>query len=63
MGILEQHPLGRAEWIKLLGILLGKIRKKLTQFSEQVEARDYLEAVALLNRFRSRKTYCLEWRM
>lgn len=42
---VEQHPLGRAEWIKFTGILLGKLEKANAVF-EQVE-QDYLEAVAL----------------
>lgn len=42
---VEQHPLGRAEWIKFTGILLGKLEKANEVF-EQVE-QDYLEAVAL----------------
>jgi iron complex transport system substrate-binding protein len=42
---VEQHPLGRAEWIKFTGILLGKYEESKLVF-EQVE-RDYLEAVSL----------------
>lgn len=39
---VEQHPLGRAEWIKFTGVLLGKYEEAKAQF-EQVEAA-YLEA-------------------
>ncbi len=42
---VEQHPLGRAEWIKFTGILLGKYEESILVF-EQVE-RDYLEAAEL----------------
>lgn len=44
---VEQHPLGRAEWIKFTGILLGKYEEAKIVF-EQVEA-DYLEALLLAN--------------
>jgi iron complex transport system substrate-binding protein len=42
---VEQHPLGRAEWIKFTGILLGEFEKASEVFA-QVE-QDYLEAAAL----------------
>lgn len=42
---VEQHPLGRAEWIKFTGILLGKYEAAKAQF-EQVE-QSYLEAEKL----------------
>lgn len=42
---VEQHPLGRAEWIKFTGILLGKYEESKVVF-EQVE-QDYLDAVSL----------------
>ena len=42
---MEQHPLGRAEWIKFTGILLGKYEESKVVF-EQVE-QDYLDAVSL----------------
>jgi iron complex transport system substrate-binding protein len=42
---VEQHPLGRAEWIKFTGILLGKYEVSKVVF-EQVE-QDYLDAVSL----------------
>lgn len=42
---VEQHPLGRAEWIKFTGILLGKYEESKVVF-EQVE-QDYLKAVSL----------------
>ncbi|AZQ44550.1 ABC transporter substrate-binding protein [Nonlabens ponticola] len=38
----EQHPLGRAEWIKVFGVLLDKEKEALEIFN-QIE-RDYLEA-------------------
>lgn len=44
---VEQHPLGRAEWIKFTGVLLGKYEVAKVVF-EQVEA-DYLQAMALAN--------------
>jgi iron complex transport system substrate-binding protein len=44
---VEQHPLGRAEWIKFTGVLLGKYEEAKIVF-EQVEA-DYLQAMALAN--------------
>ena len=42
---VEQHPLGRAEWIKFTGVLLGKYEEAKEVF-EQVE-KDYLEAEEL----------------
>ncbi|SDZ57267.1 iron complex transport system substrate-binding protein [Rhodonellum ikkaensis] len=41
---VEQHPLGRAEWIKFTGVLLGKFDEASAIFS-QIE-KDYLEAIA-----------------
>mgnify|MGYP005750614681 FL=1 len=43
---VEQHPLGRAEWIKFTGILLGKYEESVKEF-EKIEA-DYLEAEKLI---------------
>ena len=43
---VEQHPLGRAEWIKFTGILLGKYEQAVEEF-EKIEA-DYLEAEKLI---------------
>nr|WP_244545570.1 ABC transporter substrate-binding protein [Algoriphagus locisalis] len=42
---VEQHPLGRAEWIKFTGVMLGKYEESKIAF-EQVE-KDYLEAEKL----------------
>ena len=42
---VEQNPLGRAEWIKFTGVLLGKYSEALAQF-EQIK-KDYLEAEVL----------------
>ena len=42
---VEQHPLGRAEWIKFTGILLGKYEESLEVF-ETIE-RQYLEVQKL----------------
>jgi iron complex transport system substrate-binding protein len=42
---VEQNPLGRAEWIKFTGVLLGKYPEALAQF-EQIK-KDYLEAEVL----------------
>lgn len=39
---VEQHPLGRAEWIKFTGVLLGKYEEAKLAF-EKIE-KDYLEA-------------------
>lgn len=42
---VEQHPLGRAEWIKFTGVLLGKYEEAKVAF-EKVE-KEYLEAEKL----------------
>ncbi|EAZ80990.1 ABC transporter substrate-binding protein [Algoriphagus machipongonensis] len=42
---VEQHPLGRAEWIKFTGVLLGNF-EKASEIFEEVE-NDYFEAVNL----------------
>ncbi len=42
---VEQHPLGRAEWIKFTAAFLGKT-EEATQVFEEVE-REYLEALAV----------------
>ncbi|WP_240510894.1 ABC transporter substrate-binding protein [Algoriphagus antarcticus] len=42
---VEQHPLGRAEWIKFTGVLLGKYEEAKIAFA-QVE-KDYLDAEKL----------------
>jgi iron complex transport system substrate-binding protein len=42
----EEHPLGKAEWIKLYGILLGKEQQAETIFN-QIEA-DYLSTIELV---------------
>ncbi len=44
---VEQHPLGRAEWIKFTGVLLGKFEESVEVF-EEVE-KDYLEALSLVD--------------
>lgn len=41
----EQHPLGRAEWIQLFGVLFG-LEKKADQVFKTIE-KDYLEAIKL----------------
>jgi iron complex transport system substrate-binding protein len=41
----EQHPLGRAEWIQLFGVLFG-LEEKADQVFKTIE-KDYLEAIAL----------------
>jgi iron complex transport system substrate-binding protein len=48
---VEQHPLGRAEWIKFTGILLGKFEEANAVF-EQVE-KDYLQALSLAEKIDS----------
>jgi len=40
MSSYETHPLGRAEWIKLYGALLGKERLAAEIFNEQAQALD-----------------------
>jgi iron complex transport system substrate-binding protein len=42
----EEHPLGKAEWIKLYGILLGKSQEAVAIFN-QIE-KDYLETLTLV---------------
>ena len=42
---LEQHPLGRAEWLKFTGLLLGKWEESLRAFEKIEEA--YLSASSL----------------
>ncbi|MFD2036986.1 ABC transporter substrate-binding protein [Belliella marina] len=44
---VEQHPLGRAEWIKFTGVLLGKYEESKVVF-EEIE-HEYLEALALVS--------------
>jgi iron complex transport system substrate-binding protein len=44
---VEQHPLGRAEWIKFTGALLGKSEEANLKFS-QIES-DYNQAAELIN--------------
>ena len=44
---VEQHPLGRAEWIKFTGILLGKYEQAVEEF-ERIELA-YLEAEKLIS--------------
>lgn len=44
---VEQHPLGRAEWIKFTGVLLGKYEEAKAEF-EVIEA-NYLEALRLVS--------------
>lgn len=43
----EQHPLGKAEWIKLFGVLFDK-EKEANQYFDQIVA-DYTKAVALVS--------------
>jgi iron complex transport system substrate-binding protein len=45
---LEQHPLGRAEWIKVTGALLGKSNEADSIF--RALEKDYLDAIALVQR-------------
>ncbi|MGY6521430.1 MAG: ABC transporter substrate-binding protein [Mongoliitalea sp.] len=44
---VEQHPLGRAEWIKFTGVLLGKWDEAVAIF-EEIE-QSYLQTLALLS--------------
>ncbi|WP_255590505.1 ABC transporter substrate-binding protein [Algoriphagus sp. NBT04N3] len=50
---VEQHPLGRAEWIKFTGVLLGDYQKSLEVF-EAIE-KDYLEALELVKEIETTK--------
>lgn len=43
----EQNPLGRAEWIKFTGVLLGKYEEAVAQF-DQIK-KDYQEAASLVS--------------
>ncbi len=38
----EDHPLGRAEWVKLYGVLLGKEKEALEAFQKQSEAMEHV---------------------
>jgi iron complex transport system substrate-binding protein len=51
---LEQHPLGRAEWIKFTGMLLGR-EKEADSVFRQIES-EYLKIKALADGFRSKPT-------
>ena len=50
---VEQNPLGRAEWIKFTGVLLGKYPEALAQF-EQIK-KDYLEAERLASSLQNKE--------
>jgi iron complex transport system substrate-binding protein len=50
---VEQNPLGRAEWIKFTGVLLGNYPAALAQF-EQIK-KDYLEAEALASSLQNKE--------
>lgn len=50
---VEQHPLGRAEWIKFTGVLLGKFEEASAVFS-QIE-KEYLEAIAITQNIQKRE--------
>lgn len=43
---LEKHPLGRTEWIKLYGVLLGKEEKAKEAFDKQISYLDELSDVS-----------------
>ncbi|MBW3467137.1 ABC transporter substrate-binding protein [Arthrospiribacter ruber] len=51
---VEQHPLGRAEWIKFTGALTGKFQEALAAF-EEIEAA-YLEAISLTDNIHEKPT-------
>jgi iron complex transport system substrate-binding protein len=50
----EQHPLGRAEWIQLFGVLFG-MEEKANLVFKTIE-KDYLEAVKLAQKAHSKPT-------
>ena len=50
----EQHPLGRAEWIQLFGVLFG-LEDKADQVFKTIE-KDYLEAIELAKKATSKPT-------
>ena len=50
---VEQNPLGRAEWIKFTGLLLGKYKEALAQF-EQIK-KDYNEATSLASSLQNKE--------
>ncbi|MEZ4839023.1 ABC transporter substrate-binding protein, partial [Flavobacterium sp.] len=50
----EQHPLGRAEWIQLFGVLFG-LEEKANQVFKTIE-NDYLKAITLAKKATSKPT-------
>jgi iron complex transport system substrate-binding protein len=42
----EEHPLGRAEWLRLFGILIGKKEKADSIFQERAQAYDSIASMA-----------------
>lgn len=52
----EQHPLGRVEWIKLYGVLLGKEDEAEQIFDEQVRALETVEAMVSQDAAKNGKT-------
>lgn len=50
----EQHPLGRAEWIQLFGVLFG-LEEKADKVFKNIE-NDYLEAIELAKKATSKPT-------
>jgi iron complex transport system substrate-binding protein len=42
----EEHPLGRAEWLRLFGILIGKKEKADSIFQERAQAYDSIASIA-----------------
>jgi len=54
---LETHPLGRLEWIKLIGLLVGKVDEAKAIFEQK--AKRYLELVELVKAIKNRpKVFC-----
>lgn len=51
---VEQHPLGRAEWIKFTGALTGKFQEALAAFEEIEKA--YQEAISLTDNIHEKPT-------
>lgn len=49
----EQHPLGKAEWLKVYGYLLGKERKAIALFNQTAENYNRLKAASKKNELKA----------
>ena len=54
----EPHPLGRMEWIKLYGLLLGKTDEADAFYNEQLASLAAVRSLHLLRRYRSFRKCC-----